>query len=287
MKKNPMKIIKQWLSAILTVLVVGALFAVIFIEGGFVTPSPDFFKELLVVCCLTLMMKIWWYDYAEDKRLNEQDIKDEKTNYFKIVDDNIPDSSDFEEYLKILNAENREHYIKNKMGSRTAKTLSKKTWLMCLFNPSYKNLTAEEIGKIRYEKLLYKCQRKADNLRDVKSEEIIALASSEMLYDSKNYMKQHKRAYQIVTTIISLLLTTVLASMALENLMLNWINVFKYVTYLCSMTFTIAWTVMKAYRQTGDDTFDHLNRLKFIVDKYATYKEKEVEERVDIHRIDV
>ena len=103
----------------------------------------------------------------------------------------------------------------------------------------------------------------------------MSLTTSEMLYDSKNYLKQHKRTYQIVTTIVSLILTTVLASMALESLMLSWINVFKYITYLCSMVFTIAWTVLKAYRQTGDDTFDHLNRLKFIVNKYALYKEKE------------
>ena len=275
MKKNPMKVIKQWLSAILTALVVGVLFTVIFIEGGFVTPSPAFFKELLIVCALTLMMKIWWYDFAEDKRLNEDDIKTEKDNYFTIVDEVVTDSDELDKYLKILNQENRDHYIKNKLGSRTPARLAKKTWWICLLNPSYKKMTAQEIGAVRYDKLYYKYQRKADNLRQIKSEEIMALTSSEMLYDSKNYLKQHKRTYQIVTTIVSLVLTTVLASMALESIMLSWINVFKYITYLCSMVFTISWTVLKAYRQTGDDTFDHLNRLKFIVDKYATYKEKE------------
>ena len=138
-------------------------------------------------------------------------------------------------------------------------------------------MTKEEIGVLRYDKLYYKYQRQADNLREVRSDEILALTSSEMLYDSKNYLKQHKRTYQIVTTVVSLILTTILASMALESLMLSWINLFKYITYLCSMVFTIAWTVLKAYRQTGDDTYDHLNRLRFIVDKFATYKEKEVQ----------
>lgn len=275
MKKNPMKIIKQWLSAILTALVVGVLFTVIFIEGGFVTPSPAFFKELLIVCALTLMMKIWWYDYAEDKRLNEDDIATAKDDYFEMVDEIVTDSDELDKYLKILNQENKAHYIKNKMGSRTAKRMAKKNWWICLWHPEYKTMTKEEIGLDRYDRLYYKYQRKADNLREVKSEEIIALTSSEMLYDSKNYLKQHKRTYQIVTTIVSLVLTTVLATMALENILLNWINVFKYITYLCSMVFTIAWTILKAYRQTGDDTFDHLARLKFIVDKYATYKEKE------------
>lgn len=270
-----MKIIKQWLSAILTVLVVGVLFAVIFIKGGFVKPSPDFFRELLVVCCLTLMMKLWWYDFAEDKRLDEDDIKTEKTNYFKIVDSVVEDSDDLDKYLKILNQENRDHYIKNKLGCRTAKTMAIKNWWVCLWHPSYKKLTKEQIGQIRFDKLYYKYQRRADHLRQVKSEEIMALTSSEMLYDSKNYLKQHKRNYQIVTTLVSMTLTVILASMALEQIMLSWINVFKYISYLCAITFTIAWTVVKAYKQTAEDTFDHLNRLKFIVDKYATYKEKE------------
>lgn len=275
MKKNPMKIIKQWLSAILTALVVGVLFAVIFIEGGFVTPSPAFFKELLIVCALTLMMKIWWYDFAEDKRLNEDDIATAKDDYFTIVDDVVTDIDELDKYLKLLNQENRDHYIKNKLGSRTAKKLAIKNWFVCLFHPSWRELTKEQIGQVRFDKLYYKIQRKADRLREVKSDEIVSLTSSEMLYDSKNYMKQHKRTYQIVTTIISLSLTVALASMALESLLLNWINVFKYITYLCSMTFTSSWTVVKAYRQTGDDTFDHLSRLKFIISKYDTYKEKE------------
>lgn len=275
MKKNPMKTIKQWLSAILTALVVGVLFSVIFIDGGFITPSPAFFRELLIVCALTLMMKIWWYDFAEDKRLNEEDIKLAKDKYFTMVDENIKDSDELDDYLKILNKENREHYVSNKIGSRTAKRLAVKNWWICLWHPEYKKMTKEEIGLVRYDKLYYKYQRKADKLREVKSEEIIALTCSELLYDSKNYMKQHKRTYQIVTTIVSLVLTTALASMAMEAIMLSWINVFKYIAYLCSMVFTISWTVLKAYRQTGDDTFDHLSRLRFIVDKFVTYKEKE------------
>ena len=230
-----------------------------------------------MVCALTLMMKLWWYDFAEDKRLNEDDLKKAKEDYFKDVDEIVKDSDELDDYLKILNQENKDHYIKNKIGSRTAQRLAKKNWWLCLLHPEYKTMTKEEIGLDRYDRLYYKYQRKADNLREVKSEEILSLTCSEMLYDSKNYLKQHKRTYQIVTTIVSLVLTTVLASMALESILLNWINVFKYITYLCSMVFTIAWTILKAYRQTGDDTFDHLNRLRFIVDKYATYKEKEGE----------
>lgn len=275
MVKNPIKRVKQWISSILTVLVAGTLFGIIFIETELVQPTPAFFLELVTVLSLTLMMKIWWYDFAEDKRLNEQDITDEKNKYFKIVDENIEDSNDLERYLKILNQENKDHYIHNKLGCRTPQNLAKKTWWICLWHPAYKKLTAEQIGQIRFNKLYFKCQRMADKLRPIKSEEIMALSDSEMLYDSKNYTKQHKRTYQTVTTILSFILTTILASLMLKELMLNWVNVFRYVSYLCTMAFTVGWTIMKAYRQTGEDTLDHLSRLKFIIDKYVTYKEKE------------
>lgn len=273
--KNPIKKIKQWLSAILTTLVAGTLFGIIFIETELVQPTADFFIELFVILGLTLMMKIWWYDYAEDKRLNEDDIKKEKENYFKIVDDSITDANDLEQYLKILNQENKEHYVHNKIGCRTPQNLARKTAWLCFWHPSFRKLNAEQIGQIRYNKIYFKAQRKADLLRPIKSEEIMALSESELLYDSKNYTKQHKRSYQIITTVISFILTTALASLMLKELMLNWVNVFRYVCYLCVMAFTIGWTIMKAYRQTGEDTFDHFSRLKFIVDKYVTYKEKE------------
>ena len=99
MVKNPIKRVKQWISRILTVLVAGTLFGIIYIESELVQPTPAFFLELVTVLSLTLMMKIWWYDFAEDKRLNEQDITDEKKKYFKIVDENIEDSNDLERYL--------------------------------------------------------------------------------------------------------------------------------------------------------------------------------------------
>ena len=92
-----------------------------------------------------LMMKIWWYDFAEDRRLGEDDIKNAKDKYFKMVDDNIEDSSDLDKFLVVLNKENRDHFITNKLGCRTIKNLSKKTFWLCLFHPRYRKMTAEEI----------------------------------------------------------------------------------------------------------------------------------------------
>ena len=269
--KEQMKKIKQWLAAILTTLVVCTLFGLIFIKTKLVEPTPSFFLEVFIVLGLTLMMKLWWYDYAEDKRLNEQDIKDEKKNYYDIIDAKIKDVNDLEDYLVILNQENKTHYVNNKIGSRTPKNLSEKNWWICLWHPSYRKLTKEEIGQIRYSKLYFKIQRRADKLRPVKSGEIMALTDTALLYDSKNYLNQRKRVYQILTTILSFIFTLSFATMAVENIMLNWANVFRYVGYLCAMTGTVATTILTAYRTTGDATLDYFSRLKFIVDKYYTY----------------
>lgn len=270
------KTIKQWLSFILTFLVAATLFGLIFIKTGIVQPSSSFVMEVLIVLLLTLLMKLWWYEYSEEKRLSEQDIKDEKSNYFKFIDTVITDTNEFEKYLVLLNQENREHFIKNKMGSRSPKKLSELTWWHYLWHPSWKKMDAEVVGNLRYSKLYYKIQRKADKLKPLKSEHIMALADSEQLYDSRNHLQAKKRMFQFISTIVSFFLTIALSVMAMEEIMLNWANVFRYVGYLCAMAWTIAYTVLKAYRQTGDETFDYFSRLRFIVDKYATYKEKEV-----------
>lgn len=274
--KVTIKTVKQWLAFILTFLVAITLFGIIFIKTGIVKPTPSFFLEVGIVLLLSVLMKVWWYDYTEERRLSEDDLKQEKIDYFKIVDQVILDTNHFEKYVVILNQENREHYIKNKIGSRSPKKLSEVTWWHYLWHPSWKKLTPDVIGNIRYSKLYYKIQRKADKLKPIKSEHIMALSDSEQLYDSRNHLPFKKRMFQLISTIGSFLLTIALSVMAMEEIMLNWANVFRYIGYMCAMAWTIASTVIKAYRQTGDETFDYFARLKFIIDKYATYKEKEV-----------
>lgn len=274
--KITIKAVKRTLAFILTFLVALTLFAVIFIKAGIVKPSPNFFLELFIVLTLSVLMKVWWYDYTEERRLAEDDLKDEKKNYFKIVDEVITDTNDFEKYLVLLNQENREHYINNKVGSRSPKKLSEINWWHKLWHPEWKKLEPEVVGNIRYSSLYYKIQRKADRLKPIKSEHIMALADSEQLYDSRNHLPAKKRIFQVVSTVGSFMLTVALSVLAMEEIMLSWTNVFRYAGYLCAMAWTISSTVLKAYRQTGDETFDYFARLKFIVDKYATHKAKEV-----------
>lgn len=265
--------VKQWLAVILTLLVIFTLFGIIFVKAGIVQLTPEFFMELSIVLLLGLLMKIWWYDYTEDKVLSDPEMKREKDKYFDIIDKVVLDSNDLEKYLVLLNQENKEHFIKNKIGSRTAKNLAQKEWWMLLLHPSWRKLTPEQIGEIRYAKLYYRTQRQADKLQPIKSEQIMALSNSQQLYDARNHLQTKKRTFQIVSTMGSFLLTTAFSMQAIEQIMLNWENVFKYVCYLFTITFSIAWTVIKAHKQTKEETLDYYSRLKFIVDKYATYKE--------------
>lgn len=277
MKKiNWTKAIKNWLAFGITVLLLVVLFGVIFVTLDLATPGPSFFLELGIIIVLTFLMRFFWYDFAEDKRLNEEDLLAERDTYFKMVDEVVKDTNDLDNYLVLLNQENRDHYIRNKLGCRTAKNLAKKNRWMCFWHPSYKKLSANEIGEIRYSKLYFKIQRKADKLKPIKSDEIMALSDKEILYDVKNYRKTKKRTYQIVSTVLSTGFTILIASIAFREIMLDWTNVFRYVTYLFSILSTIAMTVLKAYRVTGDETKDWYSRLKFVLDKYACYKEKEV-----------
>lgn len=276
MKKiNWMKAIKNWLAFGVTILLLVVLFGVIFVTLDLVTPGPSFFLELGIIVVLTFLMRFFWYDFAEDKRLNEDDLVKERDNYFKMVDEVVKDTNDLDEYLVLLNQENREHYIKNKIGCRTAKNLAKKTKWLCFWHPSYKKLNENEIGILRYNKLYFKIQRKADRLKPIKSDEIMALSDKEILYDVKNYRKSKKRTYQIVSTILSSCFTVLIASIAFREIMLDWTNVFRYVTYLFSIISTIAMTILRAYRTSGEETKDWYSRLKFVLDKYACYKEKE------------
>jgi hypothetical protein len=274
--KITIKAIKQWLAFILTAFVVITLFGLIFIKTGIVQPSPSFFMELGIVLLLSVLMKIWWYDYTEERRLAEDDIRLEKDKYFTILDKSVQDVNDLDNYLVILNQENKDHFVKNKIGSRTPKNLAEKKWWLIMFHWSWRKLTPEEIGNIRYSRLYYRTLRKADRLKPIKSEQIMALSDSEQLYDARNHLKAKKRTFQVVSTIMSFALTVSLSVMAMEEIMLNWANLFRYIGYLLAMAWTISYTVISAYRQVGTETFDYYSRLKFIVDKYATYKEKEV-----------
>lgn len=245
------KKVKDILSTALTALMIVVLFGAIFVATKLVELTWNYVFECFIVIVIAVEIKLLWYPFGEEKRLAEGDLQKKKDDYYKYADENITDIYDFEAFLVLLNQENRENYVKNKMGCR-----------------NQRNTKPE-----KYNKLYFKYMRKADKLRQIKASDIIELTDCKMLADSKNYLKQKKVIYQIFTTAISAVTMIGLATMAVDSIMLNWANVFRYLTYIVTIGTTLVTTVYTAYKTTGTETLDHLARCSYIVTKYKNWKE--------------
>lgn len=248
--KNLFKNIKQLVSIVSTILIVIVLFGIIFVQLGLAEVSPTFFLELGCICVLVITVKFNWYNWAEDKKSKEDKIIDAINTYDDNVDKEITNIEDFEKFLKVLNKENREHYVNNKLKNRTPKNC-----------PNYDKL------KEKYERLALK------RVKEIKSCDVKTRGEVINLYDAKNYQKQKKTVYQIVSTIVSICTSVLLAFIGFERLKMSWENVFRYAAYLCTICVTIWTTIMTAYKNTENEIIDHITRLQFIVDKYVNYKE--------------
>ena len=242
--------IKKVLSVVVTALIVIVLFGVIFVKLDLVSPSPTFFLELFAIISLVVIVKFNWYNWAEEKRSKEDDLVKAKEDYDTYVDKEIKDIYDLEDFLKTLNEENRENYVKNKLKNRTKDN-----------TPKYEEL------KEKYIRLSYK------RVKEIKASDIKTRGNTLYLADAKNYQKEKKIIYQTVTTIGTVIFSTILACIGFQELMLSWANAFRYVSYLFTIAFTMYNTITTAFKNTEVETLDHLTRLQFIVDKYVNYKE--------------
>ena len=159
---NALKKVKKWLSFILTALLVVFLFGVIFIRLGFASLSSSFFLELGAVLLITIQTRFWWWSNTEEKVLSSDEIKTTKKEYYKNVDTIITDSNDFGEYVKILNIENKDNYIQNRIGSITVDNIR--------LNIIDKILKRNKLEK--YNRFYFKILRNADKLREIRASEI-------------------------------------------------------------------------------------------------------------------
>lgn len=248
--KNLFKNVKQLISIASTILIIIVLFGIIFVKLDLAEPGPTFFLELAAICVLVITIKFNWYNWAEDKRSKEEDIKEAERTYDENVDKEITDIPDFEKFLVILNKENREHYVQNKLKNRTPKNC-----------PKYNQL------KEKYERLALK------RVKEIKSCDVKTRGKVINLVDAKNYQHQKKVNYQIVSTVVSISMSILLACISFKELMMSWENAFRYVSYLCTICTTMWTTIQTAFKNTEEEKFDHLTRLQFIVDKYKNYKE--------------
>lgn len=252
-------------------LLLAVLFALVFTSLKLVEFDTSFFIELLCVTGISIICKVWFYPVGEDKALKQKDLDTLKADYFKYVDTHIKDSKSLDNFLVVLNARNKEDYVKNKIGKRTPLTLQKRTFWFLFFHPKYKKLSEEEIGNIRYEYLLHKYSDKADKLPLIYSQDIMELNPSIVLADSKNYRKKHKIQYQTLTTIGSVGFLTALSLVGWESIMANWESVFRYLTYVFTVFSTSAMTYFTAFRTADTDERSHVQRCRDIVRKYNSY----------------
>lgn len=241
---------KNLFAGMTTIAILVILFMIIFIKGDLVEPTPEFFIELGIVSFLMILVKVNWYDWAESRRMRQDDIVTAKNTYDQIVDENITDIYDFENFLKELNAENRENYVKRKMKNRTKENCPK------------------------YDKLLAKYQKQAIiRVKEIKACDVKTRGDTVNLVDAKNYQKQKKIMYETLSTICSIFCTIALAILGVKELMMNVANLFRYLSYVGSVIITMLRTISRANRNTETEVFDHLKRLQFISDKYKNWKD--------------
>ena len=292
-----MKKLRKIFSFIITILLLIVLFGVIFVSLGFADLGASFFIELSIVAALMIVIRITWYENIEDNRMEQEDIKKAKDDYDDSVDVVIEDVDHFEQFLKILDKENKQEYINYRMGGKTPYLLGIKKYnrlykkyrrqafrkfkgydkdaeknRVKYINDKLDGRTAKSIGQIKYDKLLNKYSNRADKIKPLKSSDIMTRGNSKLPYDSKNYQNQKKRTWEITSTIFSICLSITLAAIAFREILLSWENVFKYLMYVYAIVQTIFFTVYTANKNTYTEFMDHLSRLSVILKKYESYK---------------
>ena len=118
-----MKVFKRILGFIITILGFGLLFGVLFVELDIVTLGLPFFIELFCVMAIVGVNKFSWYETAEERTLEQQDLIDMRDDYDDHVDAAIKDINDFENFLPELDKSNYDDFVKSKIGKITPKSL--------------------------------------------------------------------------------------------------------------------------------------------------------------------
>jgi hypothetical protein len=195
-----------------------------------------------------IMVKMWWYNWAEDKKLNEKELKDKERNFVDMVDSSVEDKNELEQYLILLTKENRDYYVESK---------------------TYGFKKDGRIYKILFRVFTILSYIVVPKL---KGSDLITLTSTKSLYDSKNHRKRKKVIFQTGTSIVTTALVILIGNIAFKELLLNWANLFRFLLYLFSIVWTIFTTIIYAYRITEEETIDHILRLQHILDKYVSWK---------------
>lgn len=247
---------KQWLASIVTILMVVVLFGIIFVQLDIAEPTPTFFIEIAIIAALMAVVRFFWYNDGESKAADEEAIVAAKNAYGVRVSEVIQSQEDFEVYLEYLNAENRRLWIQNKLRGKTEKNCE-----------NYQEI---------YNKLVDQSYKK---VKPITISQILTRSPKNQVITAKDYTKMLKTLYQVFSVVFSLGSSIVLAFLAYESLKLSWTNVFRYITYLFSIVWSLFTANIKGYRTYKTETIDHISRLTMIVNRYEDWKKGDNRER--------
>lgn len=237
--------IKKWLSTVVTGLLMLVLFGIIFVRLDIVQLTEAFFLELAIVATLVTIVRIFWYNDGEDRAIREDEIKLLKNDYAKLVDKTIKSQDDLDIFVDELNELNRDRWIFMKLKGRTSKNYSK-------YNSLYSKLEQKSYKKVPI----------------ITSSQILTRSANYETINATDYTKRRKIFYQASSLSLSLCMTILLGILAYKELMLNWANVFRYLTYIFNIVWALITSLWNGYKTYKNTTIDHISRLTMIVNRY-------------------
>ena len=247
--------IKKWLAAIMTGLLSGVLFAIVFIVLGLNDVSNESFTiESALVTIMLIILRFFWYENGEDRA--EEMLAPTKHAYADLVEENVSDQENLQVFLDDLNEKNRQAWIANKLGKKTEKNYAK------------------------FEKLKFRLEHKvAKKVPLITITQIMTRSSRLEILSGKDFSTVRKIFQQVSAFVVSIAWSILLSLIAFKQINMSVENVFRYVTYLFSMTWAIVTSLVKGYNITKKETIDHIARLTMIVNRYAMWKKNHEEKQ--------
>lgn len=241
--------VKKWLSTIITILLLFVLFGLIFVKLEIVELTKTFFLELTIVIALTTIIRFFWYNEGEERAMGENQLIAMKQSYKDLVDVTITSQENLDIFIDDLNKQNRTAWVTRQLKGKTPKNC-----------PKY------ELIK---QKLIEKSYTKVPVIT---STQILTRSTMYETVNATDYTKSKKIFYQTISILMSAGLSIILGILAYKELMLNWENLFRYVTYIFSIVWALITSLWNGYKNYKTTTVDHISRLTMIVNRYGEWK---------------
>lgn len=245
------KLIKKWLSTIITALMMVILFGLIFIILDFSDPSPALTMELALITMLIVLVRMIWYGAGEDKASEDATLKQNKIEYSNLITNGNLEQEDLDDFLEELNIENRNAWVKSKLGNKNQKNYPK--------YQKKKDLLDRWVGFF---------------VKPITSTQILTRSNRYVALSAKDYRRQSKTFYQISSVFLSILSVIVFAAVQFKTFSFTPEKIFKFISYIFSIVFAIFSSLNAGYKNYIAEETDHLSRLTMIVNRFYEWRDK-------------